>query len=74
MCRAWQEQIENDTKFQNASGGVLENSFKSELESFIEADVKSSTAIPPIVSHSATYCFNQLMAGMLSFPALYLVR
>jgi hypothetical protein len=34
-------------KFQNASRGVLENSFKSESESFIEADVKSSTVTPP---------------------------
>ena len=48
-CRARQKriEIEIDAKFQNASGGVLENSFKSESESFIEADVKSSTVIPP---------------------------
>ena len=48
-CRARQKriEIEIDAKFQNASGGVLENSLKSESESFIEADVKSSTVIPP---------------------------
>ena len=52
MCRAQQEwiEIEINVKFQNISGGFLENSFKSESESeselFMEAD-KSSTVIPP---------------------------
>jgi hypothetical protein len=49
MFHAQQEQIKIkiNVKFKNTSGGVLENSFK--LESFIKADVKSSTVIPPIV-------------------------
>jgi hypothetical protein len=34
-------------KFQNASGGILENPFKLELESFIEVDIKLFTVIPP---------------------------
>jgi hypothetical protein len=59
MCHAQQEwiEIEINVKFQNISGGILENSFKSESESeselFMEAD-KSSTVIPPLLS---SYCY-----------------
>jgi len=67
MCCARQEQIEIeiDAKFQNASGGVLENSFKSESESFIEADVKSSTVIPPNTSGNLEHRHIHISCNMI---------
>src|SRR6202790_2007854 len=60
-CHARQKRIEINMKLQNTSRGILENPFKSQLESFIEVDVKSSTVIPP---NSKTLVLISTFAGM----------